>query len=246
MSNVDLIIKYLSKEMNRKESGSFEKMLSSDADFKSEYDEVSAAFNLIRDELRKKDEAEFRSRLREAMEKSREKIQNRSPRRSGWYLLLPLAGSLAILIALSLIDRGSDRLITKFFNPGKDPVLLAFDQETRGEMNSGSSLYHRGFTQQSREKAKNELEADPGNRAALLYFLVSSIELDLENEALSIIMPLERVTHSQLDQSILWYKSLALVKAGMTDEAVSELRVLEQLSGPYESDARRLKKMLLK
>ncbi len=47
-------------------------------------------------------------------------------------------------------------------------------------------------------------------------------------------------------QAISWYKALALVKAGNTAEALAELSSLEEIRGPYQKDAHKLKKKLQK
>lgn len=246
MNNVDLIIKYLSDEMTPEDSGSFEKELASNPDLRREFEEISSAYNLIRNELRKRDEAAFRSGLKDAMEKSGKKNSNHYRFRRGWYLLVPIAASIAIILALFFTDREPEQLFLKFFNPGEDPVLLAFNQETRGESDSGSTLFHDGYIEESRNKTRAILEADPGNRKAMLYFLIASIELDKEMEALHLIEASDYPITNLLDQSIVWYKSMALLKAGMRDEAIAELGILEKQPGPYETDARQLKKMLLK
>jgi len=246
MNNVDLIIKYLSEEMNPEDSGSFERELASNPGLRREFEEVSSAYNLIRKELRKRDEADFRNRLREAIEKPRKDTRNNYRYRRRWFLLIPIAASLAILVALFFTDRAPERLFTKFFSPGQDPVLLAFSQGTRGDTVSGSSLFHGGYIEESRTKTQAILEADPDNREARLYFIIASIELDKEAEALQLIESSNDTIESQLDQAIVWYTTMALLKAGMQDEALAELGILEQQPGPYKSDARQLKKMLSK
>jgi len=59
MSYVDHIIKYLSGELSQEEASTFEKELESDAALKREFEEQSAAYRLIRDQLHKRDEKLF-------------------------------------------------------------------------------------------------------------------------------------------------------------------------------------------
>jgi len=247
MKYVDLIIKYLSGEMSQDESGSFEEDLASNQLLQEEYEQVSAAYRLIKTQLWKKDEAAFRSKLREVMDRSPGKPgHNVRPHRSRWYFILPLAGSLAILMAIYLVNRGPDRLFSQFYNPEKDHVILAYSQGTRGETEEGMNLYNRGSYSESLQKTSEIIDQDPENQLALLYYLLASIELDLQEDAISTIGAVQVTTDNQLGQSLTWYTSLAMIKSGRREEAAANLGPLIQNPGPYEADARRLKKMLLK
>ena len=66
MSYIDLIIKYLSGDLSREEATSFEKEMESNGELKREFEQQSAAYELIRDQLQKRDEEAFRTKLREA------------------------------------------------------------------------------------------------------------------------------------------------------------------------------------
>jgi len=247
MNNVDLIIKYLSGEMNQEEAGSFEEDLASNPALKERFEDVSAAFRLIKDQLQKRDEDSFREKLVEVMEnpslRFREKKESRRPK---WYFLLPLAGSLAILLAIYLMNRGTDRIMTRFYDPTNDPVVLAINQGTRGETESGIYLFQGDHYVEALEKMSELLDRDPGNQLALLYYLLASMELDLQGDALEKVLVVPSHHDNQLGQSIIWYTSLALVKSSRREEAAKHLLPLINHAGPYETNARRLQKMLLK
>ena len=70
MSYVDLIIKYLSGDLSREESSSFEKELERNEELRKATEEQSAAFKLIRDQLEKRDLARFKATLAEVMQKT--------------------------------------------------------------------------------------------------------------------------------------------------------------------------------
>lgn len=247
MNNVDLFIKYLSGEMNQEEAGSFERDLASNPELKERFEDVSAAFRLIKDQLQKRDEDSFRAKLVEVMEnpslRFREKRESRRPK---WYFLLPLAGSLAILLAIYLMNRGADRIMTRFYDPTNDPVVLAINQGTRGETESGIILYRDSRYEEVLKKMLELLDQDPENQLALLYYLLASMELNLQGDALEKVLAIPSHHDNQLGQSIIWYTSLALVKSSRKEEAAKHLQPLTDHAGPYESDARRLQKMLLK
>ncbi|MEN8226788.1 MAG: hypothetical protein ABFS38_01440 [Bacteroidota bacterium] len=247
MKHVDLIIKYLSGDMNQEEVGSFEKDLASNPLLKEEFEEVSVAYRLIRDQLQQRDEESFRAKLVEIMEKPAPKIQHKLfGHRPPWYFLLPLAGSLAILLTVFLINQRGDKILSRFFEPDKDPVILAFNQGTRGGSESGILLYHDGHYMESMDKMSELLEKEPENQLALLFYLLAAMELDLQEAVLERVLPLSIHADQRLGQSLNWYTSLALVKSGRMEEASTQLQMLTGQPGPYQNDARRLQKMLLK
>lgn len=233
--------------MSQEEVRSFEKDLASDPVLKEEFEEVSAAYRLIRDQLRQRDEEAFRAKLMEVMEKPALKIQDRSYRHwPRWYFLLPLAGSVAILLAVFLMNQRGDRILSRFFEPDKDPVILAFNQGTRGDSEPGIMLYHDGHYQESMDKMSELLEQDPENHLTLLFYLLASMELDLQEAVLGRVLTLAIDTEQRLGQSLNWYTTLALVKSGRLEEASTQILTLTEQPGPYQTDARRLQKMLLK
>ncbi len=247
MNNVDLIIKYLSGEMNRDEASSFKKRVASDPALREEYETVSAAYRLISEQLRRRDEEAFRTRLLEVMEKQVKKGWLPSTRNRRWlYFLLPMAGCLAILVTLFMRSWDSDRILSRFFEPRTDPVIMAFNQATRGASEEAIVLYQRGYYLESMEKTSVFLEQDPQNQVAFLYYLLASMEVDRQQEILEKLLALDLDPSIQLGQSLAWYTSLALVKSGRTEEAVNLLQSITEHSGPYQKDAVRLQKVLLK
>lgn len=247
MNNVDQIIKYLSGDMNLEEAGSFEKDLASNLELKEEYNDVSEAYRLIKDQLQKRDLNSFKGKLLEVMEQTSPKIRyNVFRHKPGWYIMLPLAASLAILLALFLKDEGPERILSRFFNPQKDPVVLAYNQGTRGDTASGVLLYQVGQYQESMVELSHRLDQDPNNQVALLFYLLASMELDLQEEVVKRIQTLPYNTESPLGQSLIWYTSLALIKSDRMKEAEIQLRPLIMQAGPYQTDASRMQKMLLK
>jgi len=247
MKHVDLIIKYLSGEMTREESGSFEQEVQSDPQLREEFDQASSAWELVRDQLEKKDEEAFRTRLRQAMEKV-DVAHGKWPRRSTsrLFILLPLAASIAILLTVYIVNREPAQLFARFYDPGGDPVLLAFNQGTRGETESAISLYNQGNLEEARKKVLSLLAIDPQDQLAMLYLLLSSLELDQYDEAVEMILSSEADPHHRLGQALTWYTSLALIKKERFEEAAVMLHSLVEAPGPYQSEARRLEKMLLK
>ena len=98
MNYVDLIIRYLSDELSPEEASSFKEELASNGELKKEYEEVSAAYKLIRDQLRNRDEEAFRQKLQEAMDRRQATSASPGHRiRPWWYIPLAVAGTVAIL-----------------------------------------------------------------------------------------------------------------------------------------------------
>ena len=247
MSNVDLFITYLSGELNHEEAAELERKLAFDAGLKKEFDEVSRAYNLLRDQLRKRDEHAFRSRLLEVMERSDPVREIKGPfRRSLWYFLLPVAAVLAVLLVVMVTHGDRDRILSRFYHPDRDPVLLAFNQVTRGESERGVAYFREGRFKECMDETKQQLEVDPDNQLALLYYLLASIEMEMEELGLHQYARAAVDADHQLGQSVIWYSSLAMIKAGRGSEAADNLEFLLVLPGPYHSDAIRLQKVLLK
>ena len=247
MNNVDLFIKYLSGDMNLEEAGSFEEKLASDPGFKEQYEEVSAAYNLIRDQLQKRDLDDFTKTLLEVMERSDGKLA--SPRRrfrSWWYVPLALAGSLAILLTVFKFNPDGNRMFSRYYQPGEDPVLMAYSQSTRGPTESGIFFFQQGQYAKTVAVMSELIAKDTGNQLALLYYLLASIETGMQDLAIEKLAPLDLRTDHQLGQALYWYRALALIKMDRYEEANQFLLALIQQQGPYQSKARSLQKNLLK
>ena len=241
------MIKYLSGDLNREESMAFEQELAQDKQLRDTFDQVSAAYKLVADQLRRRDEAAFRSRLREVMDQSEPGgAPGTKKRRPRWVLFLPLAASIAILVTIYVMNRDPGRIYLTFFNPAEDPVLLAYNQETRGDSDSAIALFSHGRFEASLEKTSEQLSEDPGNQLALLFHLLAAMELNVEAGVLTRVEAVELDTRHALGQSLTWYHALAMVKTGRTAEAAALLEGLLSQPGPYESDAHKLQKMLIK
>ena len=241
------MIKYLSGDLNQEESRALEQEIAQDKELSDAFNQVSAAYGLIGDQLRQRDEAAFRTKLREVMDHSSPGgapvIKNR---RSRWIFLVPLAASVAILVVLYIMNRGPERIYQVFFNPSEDPVILAFNQETRGDSESAISLFSQGQYEASMERTSEMLLQDPGNQLTLLFHLLAAMELNVEADVLNLVEAAEIDTGFALGRSLTWYQALAMVKSGRTMEASRLITVLTEQPGPYQSDAHKLQKMLIK
>jgi hypothetical protein len=247
MSNVDLILTYLSGDLSEPDASAFEKELSSNPLLKKEFEEVSSAYGLVRDQIRKRDQEAFRAKLQEVMERGGSPQGRRMlKRRNWWYFMLPLAGSLALLLVLLLAERDQDYIVSRYFHPEEDLVILAFNQSTRGGAEMGIVLFREGRYSECMDEMSRLMEEDSANHLAMLYYMLSSMETGNYENALRKYASFTVETDHQVGQSILWYSSLAMVKTGRTEEASGQLRILEKSPGPYQSDAVRLQKMLLK
>jgi len=247
MKRVDHMIKYLSGDLTREECRAFEQELSGDKELRDTFDRVETAYRLTETQLRKRDEEAFRSRLRDTMESSRTALTPADKkRRSGWLLLLPVAASLAVLLAIVLMERAPDKLFYSFYNPAEDQVLLTYQQETRGDAESAITLFSHGYYRSSLEKTTGMLLQEPGDQLALLFHLLAALELDVEGDVIPIVRAAEIDTRHILGQSITWYQAMALVKTGCNHEAREMLDALTEQPGPYAGDAHKLKKLLLK
>ena len=247
MSYVDLIIKYLSGDLQQEETTSFEKEMESNVELKREFEEVSTAYKLIRDQLQMKDEEAFRKKLEEVMD---HEVPNAEPRsgwfRQRWYIPLAAACCLALLLIIPLSRPDNDKLLSRYFDPLDDPVILTYNQDTRGEMEAGIHQYRQGNYSKSMELISARISEDEENKLLQLYYLLSAIELDLQDEALGLISIEDPDRMHLTEQAITWYCTMALLKSGQRKEALERIHPLTEQHGPYQSDAQKLEKVLLK
>jgi hypothetical protein len=247
MSYVDLIIKYLSGDLSREETTSFEKELEYNDELKEAFEEQSAAFELIRDQLQKRDHKAFREKLAEAMSHDTPVTASRKAGLRSWWFIPPaVACSLAIVLILLLSNPGNERVLTRYHHPSKDPVVLAINQDTRGESESGIIQYRHCNYATAMELLSARIAEESDNKLFQLYYLLSSMELDRQQEALELISLEYPVSQDLLDQSLSWYSALALIKSDRREAALEKLHPLTEQQGPYQNDAIKLEKVLLK
>jgi hypothetical protein len=246
MSYVDLIIKYLSGKLSQKESGAFEKELESNAELKAAYEEHSAAFKLIRSQLQKRDQDAFEAKLAEAMTETIPQIPPRKPDWVRWFLPPAIAAVVAVILILFLQQPGNESLLSRFHHPEKDPLVLVYLQETRGVTEPGIIQYRQGNYASAMDLLSDRISVERDNKLIRLYYLLSAIETDRQMEALERMGKETSFPSDLLDQSISWYSALALIKSDRREEALKILQALGKREGPYQSDAIRLEKLLLK
>jgi hypothetical protein len=246
MSYVDLIIKYLSGELSREETRAFERELESDAGLRKEFEQQSAAYELIRDQLQKRNEIHFREKLVESMSQEPREAKPRlkffGP---GWFIPLAVASSFAILFTILSIPN-PQRVFARYFDPAKDPVVLAQIQDTRGASEPGIRQYRHGNFEQSMEELSVRIAEEEDSKEVMLYYLLSAIELDRQDEAMERITYEKTGTMDLADQALCWYSALALLKSGHPEAARETIHPLGQQQGPYRSRALKLEKVLLK
>jgi hypothetical protein len=246
MSYVDHIIKYLSGELSREESGSFEKELESNPALKKAFEDYSAAYHLIGKQLRMRDQNAFEARLKEAMEYDVPPSLPRRNYRRLWYLPPAIACLLAMVLIIGLPPSGNERIFSRYYHPAKDPVLNAYYQETRGKSEPGINQYRLGNYNRAMELLSLRISEDRENKLIQLYYLLSAVELNRQGEVLVSMARETALPVELVDQSISWYAALALIKSERRKEALDLLQALADQKGPYQSRARKLKKVLLK
>jgi len=247
MSYVDLIIKYLSGDLSREEANSFEKELVSNEKLREAFEEHSAAYELIRDQLQKRDHKAFRAKLQEAMShETPVKAPGKTGLRTWWYIPPAVACSLAIMFILLMSNPGNERILTRYYHPTKDPLVLAYYQDTRGESEPGIIHYREGNYAISMVLLSERITRERDNKLIQLYYLLSAMELDRQKEVMELLGVEHHSPMDMLDQSISWYSTLALIKSDMRGAALDMIHPLTEQEGPYQNDAIKLEKVLLK
>jgi len=247
MSYVDLIIKYLSGDLSQEEASSFEKELKNNDELKEAFEEQSTAFELISDQLQKRDYKAFKEKLAEAMGHDAPITASRKAGfRSWWFIPPAVACSLAILLIVLLSHPGNEKVLSRYHHPTKDPLVLAYYQDTRGASEPGIIQYRNGNYLQSMELLTARITQESDNKLFLLYYLLSAMELDRQQEVLEHVWLEHPASLDLLDQSLSWYTALALIKSDRREAALEKLHPLTEQQGPYQNDAIKLEKVLLK
>jgi len=84
------------------------------------------------------------------------------------------------------------------------------------------------------------------SKELMLYYLLSALELDRQDEAMERIIFEKSSTMDLMNQALCWYSGLALLKSGNPELARETIHPLGQQQGPYRSQALKLEKVLLK
>lgn len=255
MKRVDEMIKYLSGDLSPEESLAFERELNGNPRLKQEFSELSLAYNLIADQVKRSDEEAFSLALDAAINKSGSGSGSRSgpvkrkknKNRLG-YLLLSVAASLLLFAGILLTQKSPERIYFSYYNPSLDPVIMTLQMDPRGEadLQSIANLWKGEEYENCRIEALGQLKEDPSDLYVLLFYLLSSMETDEAGLALERLKSIETDTGQALGQAIHWYGALALVKEGETSEATVLLTPLCHIQGPYKKDANKLKNKLKK
>ena len=246
MSYVDQIIKYLSGDLSQEESRSFEKDLETNDELRETFEEYSAAFQLIRNQLQKQDQKAFKAKLEEAMGHDVPLEVPRKPMRRLWYLPPAIACFLAVILVISIMRPGNERVLSRYHHPETDPLVLAYYQQTRGETEPGITQYRQGNYARAMDLLSLRVTEEQENKLVLLYYLLSAMELNQQQEVLDLVRLEHTFPMDLLDQSLSWYSSLALIKSDRREEALKRLHPLTEQDGAYQSDAIKLEKVLLK
>jgi hypothetical protein len=247
MKNVDPLIRYLSGDLAPEEARAIEDELRENESLRETLEEVRAAYRLIGEQLRLRDEEEFRSRVIEAMEQTdRGSRFHPVRRRTLGMLFLSLAAGLALVWVLLRVTGDRKDPFLALYHPERDPVVLAMCDETRGDPSSVPALYSAKAFRSAYNQSALQLAGDPGNQEAQLFNLLSALELDLEEQALHSVDRQDDGQLRSLGQALSWYRILALVKTGQTEQAEKELEALLENPGPYSRDAHKLHSLLTK
>ena len=119
-------------------------------------------------------------------------------------------------------------------------------QGTRGKTETGILYYQLEQYTECIQIMGDLMEGDPHNLRARLYYLLSSIEEGQQDKAIEKLAGRGQNLDHPLGQAVTWYTALAYLKSDHPDEALVHLHSLVSRVGPYQEDAIRLEKMLLK
>lgn len=243
------MIKYLSGDLSPEESLAFDMELSEDQELQKDFSDVSQAYRIISEQVKREDEEAYTLAVKAAMDKTLrvpDPPKKRPSRR--WIFLVALAASLAIILSIFGPSPEKEKIYASNYNPSNDPVIVALKGNMRGEAGhqSISDFWNKEDYLQSKGEAERILSKNSSDEFAILFYLLSSMELNEGKNALERMPDFQWSMGQSPGQAISWYRALALIRSGNTPEALAELSALEELRGPYQKDAHKLKKKLQK
>ena len=161
---------------------------------------------------------------------------------------MAVAASVAVLLTIIGNPIGSERIYSSSYHPSDDPVLITLEANTRGEAPHQNivNLWQEKEFIQCISEAEKFLEEDSADQYAMLFYLLSSMEMNQGEKALEGLKMRETDLSQTLGQALTWYRALALVRADALSEAAALLTTLCEVPGPYKEDAYKLKKKLRK
>ena len=247
MSYIDLIIKYLAGDLSEEEAAAFEKELESDAELKASYERHAAAYELIRHQLQNRDEVAFKTQLLNIMNRqSPPEPVRKAGFRFRWLIAASAACLLAFLLIFLPVHPGNQKILSRYYHPERDPVVLALEQDTRGTPEPGIAAYNNGDFERAMELLLARFGETGDPERIQLYCLLASMELDRQQEVLPRIIPGEAPPQDMTGRALTWYVALALIKSDRRPEALEFIHILAEQKGPYQPEAIKLEKVLLK
>jgi hypothetical protein len=151
-----------------------------------------------------------------------------------------------MILVISIMRPGNERVLSRYHHPETDPLVLAYYQQTRGVTEPGITQYRQGNYARAMDLLSLRVTEEKENKLVLLYYLLSAMELNQQQEVLDLVRLEHTFPMDLLDQSLSWYSSLALIKSDRREEALKRLHPLTEQEGSYQSDAIKLEKVLLK
>jgi len=263
------IISFLGNEMSPEESLDFEERLKIDKALRKEYNVVSKAWKIIKENLRMipieayKDRQELITDILASIDIEefaedtddqetrtfRKALEESAPKKRGpelatrlktWPFLLS-AAVIAGMIIVFVNLYNTKHLFDHYYQPTKDPCLSVLSRDL-SEDSRIRYLFLAGREEQARE-ILDSLEAGCGLTASdsLVSALLYLESGELEHAKL-ILMQLKNKSKSGYQNAASWYLALLAVKSGELKQAEFILQELEQGAAAYRENAASLLK----
>ncbi len=128
------MIKYLSGDLSPEESLAFDKELSENQELQKDFSDVSQAYRIISEQVKREDEEAYATAVKAAMNKI-VRVPGQTVKRSSrrWIFLVALAASLLIILSIFGPSPGMEKIYASSYKPYNDPVIVALNGNMRGE-----------------------------------------------------------------------------------------------------------------
>ncbi len=216
-NKIDIFDRYLRDEMASDERAMFEQQLQNDQGLKDEFNTYKKDIDVVKI-------MGLRAELKNLMEAD----QSRGSILSQWYVWLPVAASIILLIGYFWFSPATSdqELFITYYQPYPNVIT------TRSAVNPLTSALSEYSNQ--RYQQSNQLLADITPATDTVYFYRGLVYLSMSKPDSAVSYLLKSTPSSVFQQQVNWYAALSYLSKGDRSNAVSYLKKIE--SGQFNFD----------
>lgn len=247
LKTIELIERYLNKELREAELNEFRDLLEKNPELKKEI-ELYAEINKA---LKEKDIMKFRMELESLHENSRKefyrsKIMTLIKQRQ--YVITSVAASIVVLLIIGgmLLFKGSsqdnkDDVFTSYYQP-EEAVTIVRSGETSDNMTLKNAMME--YQGENYENAIKLFSQKPDNNLARFYMGLSYLEIGKIDKAIDLFTSIIDHQENLFVEQAKWYLGLSYLKMDKTRQAEKVFKGIVNSDNIYKEDAKKILKNL--